>query len=213
MSEQSEGFKLKEKPFTADFWVILVLNLIPIVGVIYFHWEPMAIITMYWLESLIIGFFHVIKILLSKGEIGSLEINGGKPQSQSYAKSFIAVFFPIHYGIFIGVQGVFMGVYTVLGDWMQDFPITYLWGIGAIFISQSFGLFYSYLYKGVYKKLDLGALMFLPYPRVIVQQFVAIIGSFFTVFLSANMGALIVFIVIKIIVDAGVVYINSENKL
>src|SRR5687768_11819199 len=49
--------------------VLLVANLIPIVGVIFFGWSLHTILVIYWLENGIVGFWNVPKILLAQGSV------------------------------------------------------------------------------------------------------------------------------------------------
>jgi hypothetical protein len=49
--------------------VLVVMNLIPLVGVVFFGWSAFNIIFLYWSENVIIGFFNVLK-MLTAGAIG-----------------------------------------------------------------------------------------------------------------------------------------------
>jgi hypothetical protein len=168
---------------------------------------------MYWLESVVIGGFNVLKIIFNQGAPDDDFTIGNKPSSQVSGVKFILVpFFMVHYGIFMGVQGVFMGVYGQIGLWSRQFPPHLWWGLGAILLNHLIGLVYSYLYKGAYRRVQLGTLFFQPYPRVFVQQFVAIIGSFFMNVLNSHFGALLVFIVIKTIADFIGAALVAEKK-
>jgi hypothetical protein len=49
--------------------VLVVMNLIPLVGVVFFGWSGFNIVFLYWSENVIIGFFNVLK-MLTAGAIG-----------------------------------------------------------------------------------------------------------------------------------------------
>src|SRR5688572_10228892 len=104
----------KRKLKTGDIFLILV-NLIPLFGVLYENWDPKEMFLVYCLETVIIGGYNVIKMLLviitrprEKWEVG----NGGK-----VGGLFYVVFFIIHYGFFVFIQmSIFGGVSGLAGD-------------------------------------------------------------------------------------------------
>jgi hypothetical protein len=51
--------------------IIITSNLIPLVGAIFFGWEPKGIIWGYWAETVIISVFSIIKIRKAKGKKSS----------------------------------------------------------------------------------------------------------------------------------------------
>jgi hypothetical protein len=49
--------------------LLLVANLIPLVGVLFFDWSLLTILVLYWLENGIVGLWNVPKIILAQGSI------------------------------------------------------------------------------------------------------------------------------------------------
>ncbi len=49
--------------------LLLVANVIPIIGVLFFDWSLLTILVLYWLENGIVGFWNVPKIILAQGSI------------------------------------------------------------------------------------------------------------------------------------------------
>ena len=49
---------------------LVVANLIPLVGVLFFDWNVWMILVVYWLENGVVGFFNVLKMLRAEGEPG-----------------------------------------------------------------------------------------------------------------------------------------------
>lgn len=100
---------------------IILTNLIPVYGVIFWNWTPFYVFWLFWIETLIVAFFNVAKILLSKGEvknrynIPSLSIIGllfRNSKSKWYiafkyivARIFIFIFYSIFIVVFIGFLG------------------------------------------------------------------------------------------------------------
>ncbi len=46
---------------------LLVANLVPLVGVLWFGWNVWTILTIYWLENGVVGVFNVLKMLHAEG--------------------------------------------------------------------------------------------------------------------------------------------------
>ena len=42
---------------------MLLANIPPIIGVLFFDWDPFAVVSLYWAETLIIGFYAILKII------------------------------------------------------------------------------------------------------------------------------------------------------
>ena len=49
--------------------VLVIANLIPLVGVVFFGWSLLTILVLYWLENGIVGFWNVPKIALAQGSM------------------------------------------------------------------------------------------------------------------------------------------------
>jgi hypothetical protein len=55
--------------FTRSAIVLVIANVIPIVGVLFFGWSLITILVLYWLENGIVGFWNIPKIALAQGSI------------------------------------------------------------------------------------------------------------------------------------------------
>lgn len=75
---------------------ILAINLIPVAGVLWFGWSPLALLLLYWAENVFVGVFNTLKLRGYERHRGS----GGEPFK-------LSGFFIIHYGIFTLVHGIF----------------------------------------------------------------------------------------------------------
>jgi hypothetical protein len=73
--------------------IMLVLsNLVPVAGVLLWHWDVASILILYWSENLIIGATTMIK-MVARSPIGGL---------------FSSAFFVVHYGGFCAVHCVLL---------------------------------------------------------------------------------------------------------
>jgi hypothetical protein len=112
--------------------VLIVANLIPLVGVLFFGWSLLTILVLYWIENGIVGFWNVPRIILAQGSVKP----GRPPQAaarlgpisaapelgapagfarllgsgglQTAGRVGLAIFFVVHYGIFWRVHGIFV---------------------------------------------------------------------------------------------------------
>lgn len=83
---------------------IIVFNLIPILGVASFNWQPFEAFWFFWVETLIMALFNTIRIVYSQGQLPG-NVNSNKPlvyhlnSGIKYLAIRIAIF--LFYAIFI----------------------------------------------------------------------------------------------------------------
>ena len=85
---------------------LIIVNLVAIFGVLFLNWSLFLVLLLYWMESFVIGFFTVIKILISP----TLQENSITLQRYSITqkrilrvilKIIFIPFFMLHYGGFM----------------------------------------------------------------------------------------------------------------
>jgi hypothetical protein len=90
---------------------LVVANAIPLFGVLFLGWNVWTILTIYWLENGVVGFFNVLKMSKAAGTDpvgpGVTATVNGRPVAGS-AKAVLIPFFIVHYGIFWLVHGIFI---------------------------------------------------------------------------------------------------------
>ncbi len=193
----------KKLPLSISLVVLLVVNIVPLIGVIALGWSPMEILSIYWMETLIIGFFNVFKMILA----------APKDMSNNILKVIMVPFFIVHFGVFLIVQGVFilLGIPTALeGDnseeaislIIDDIFAAMWWPALLLFSSHLFSFFWNYMGKEEYKKEHVADLMFKPYTRVFVQQFIAIFGVIVAEATSSVILIVVLVIIFKTAADA-----------
>ena len=101
---------------------LVVANLIPLAGVVFFGWNLATILVIYWLENGIVGFRNVPRMALAGGDsgLGARRIQGSSATGPSSSpmpglaggSALLIVFFLVHYGIFWFVHGVFVFAIT-----------------------------------------------------------------------------------------------------
>ena len=112
--------------------LLIAVNLLPIVGVLFWGWNVFEIVSLYWFENVVIGAINILKMLTSCGDGSDVASDGKKsfvredPEMPDYlrnptggkalnhgVKLFLIPFFTVHYGMFCFVHGIF--VFTLLG--------------------------------------------------------------------------------------------------
>ncbi len=187
--------------------LLIVVNIIPLYCVWFEGWNASQVFLVYCLETVIIGLVTVLKMACVTLFVKKTDTwqNGG-----SFTKVsgwFFIFFFIIHYGFFVFVQTqIFFSVsglmpgHTMLSGYSK---IPALLGDNGKLLLLIFIMYYSvqnfieFFMNGNYKTISMGRLMFEPYIRIFVQQFVVILGSMFLSF-GAGKIFILVFVFIKI---------------
>lgn len=90
---------------------LVVANAVPLFGVLFLGWNVWTILTIYWLENGVVGFYNVLKMSKAAGTdpVGAAVTTtvNGRPVSGS-GKAVLIPFFIVHYGIFWLVHGIFI---------------------------------------------------------------------------------------------------------
>ena len=199
---------ITKRKLTQGDWSLIIANLIPVIGVLFLNWSAKEVFLVYCLETIIIGCFTLLKMLIT-GLIKKKDdwYNQGSVSKQPFW--FFMLFFLVHYGLFVSVQmGIFFAV-SGIGDqygisFFNFFPKwpsmltndAYIM-LGVFIVSYGFRLTTDYILSGDYKTSSLGYLMFQPYGRIFIQQVTVILGSMFLSF-GAGKIFILVFALIKI---------------
>ncbi len=179
---------------------LLAANVVPLVGVVAFHWTVLSVLLLYWFENVVIGAINVLKMAFASPRSLSADI----------IKVFLIPFFMFHYGMFTFVHGMF--ILALFGHLSGPFPgpttfTTALrdagvgWGVVAIVASHGFSFAYNYLFSGEYRNASPQQLMAQPYARVVVLHVAILVGGFGAAALGSPAVALAVLVVLKTAID------------
>jgi len=190
---------------------LLIANVIPLIGVLFFSWDLQSVMLLYWLENLIVGVVNVVRIVFIAQE------------NVFATRIFMAVFFCVHYGIFclghgvllfdllsIEIEGLSGGLSPF--SFITDFSLYYAFlsqtlmatGMLALFglaVSHAFSLRTHYFKGGERLRVTVSAAMSMPYKRILVMHVGLIVGAILIEKFGSTMVLLMAMIVIKIIVD------------
>ncbi len=79
-------------------WLTLMVDLLPVIAVLFFGWQAVPLVALYWLENLVIGAFTILRML---GTVANNAVNLA-------GAAFMVPFFTVHYGMFCFGHGIFL---------------------------------------------------------------------------------------------------------
>lgn len=211
---------VKKKLSKADIGLIIA-NLIPVYGVWFLGWPPAEAFIVYALETMIVGFITILKMLVITFVRGkdNWYANGTVSRQSGF---FFIFFFIMHFGIFALVQTTIFsqtaniapagsGLFHFFLNWYKYINLDIAYMLGAFMIGYLAKSFVPFIINGEYKTQSLMLVMFQPYGRIIVQQFTVILGSMFLA-LGAGKGFILVFALVKIFFELFINYHGLLNK-
>ena len=207
----------------SSIWAVVALvvaNLIPLIGVLFFGWSVWNILVIYWLENGIVGVINVLKMSVASGDEvtpGVTLMVNGRPAT-SATKMGLIPFFIVHYGIFWFVHGIFVLTLPAFFSLMSDDGMTLDLGpvvFAALGLAISHGLsfWWNFLHGGEYRRTAAAALMFAPYKRLVALHITIIFGAFAVMFTGAPAAAVAVLVAIKTAIDLGLHLAEHRGEL
>jgi hypothetical protein len=204
--------------------ILLAINLVPLIGVMFWGWDAFVLLMLYWLETAVIAFWTVLRIaMMPKAALGDIKFSG---TDKTPVPLVLAAFFTVHAGIFMAVHFLFLWE-LFSGEWSrkirgigafynQIVVGTGLWvPLLALFIGRGALMLFDTVKPWLWRKLGLAeraggqpqsmlgpgeSLLFGLYIRIVVMQVTIIIGAWFAL-LFGNAGALLFLVALKTAVD------------
>ncbi|HEV8488231.1 MAG TPA: DUF6498-containing protein [Candidatus Limnocylindrales bacterium] len=216
--------------------LLVAVNLIPLVGAIFWGWNVYTLLILYWIENGIVGVFNVLKMGLAQGPV---DTRAGSPELVTPASRLTLIpFFILHYGIFWVVHGVFvmsLPSFIGLGSVGPVFPANgpsnlpglifddgaaqrlgprwdlVAWGAAGLALSHGASFRLNYVGRGEYRTARIGMLMFAPYVRLVALHLTIIAGGMLSISMGSPVGSMIVLVAIKIAIDLAL-HIREHRK-
>lgn len=183
--------------------VLVVANLVPLYGVIHWGWDLFVLMTAYWLETGIIGFWTAVRMIMA-ARWGAL---------------LLVPFFLVHFGLFMSAHILFL--WAMFGGAWQTAPVagpgelafvlifgTGLWlAFVALFLSHGASFYFNVL-RGEGAASLPGAkppganeIMMTPYGRIVVMHITILIGAMLVQFFQTTLAAFVLLIGLKTVAD------------
>jgi len=190
---------------------LLIVNLIPLFGALFLGWSLFSILIIYWLESAVIGFYTLIKMIITltnynkKSDLNkdNLSVLINK------IKSVVAIpFFIFHYSIFMIVHLIF--IFVLSGNFLASSltlpKINEIIGIllittASLFVSHGISLYTNFIREKEFQKTSTERLMFSAYGRIIVMHLTLLFGGFLIISTGLPKSMIVLFVILKMIID------------
>ena len=176
----------------------VLVNLIPLVGVLWFGWSVFEVLFLYWFENVAIGITHALRMEISTR---TNKVANGRSTT---------TFFMLHYGLFTFVHGVFVvTLFGVLAGGLSDVGSGFLAPVLAIMGWQAVFLVLDTLRTEGFKGRTPDDLMFQPYPRVLALHITVLAGGWLVGEMGSPVWALAILVGIKTAFDLGIAWLTS----
>ncbi len=174
---------------------LVIANITPLLGVLFWGWDLFQIFFLYWLESAIIGFYNILKIIKVDGLASTLTVP----------------FFIVHYGgfmlghlIFIfalfgpePLRGSFFPSGEIMTPLLTNAPIPLI----ILVISHGISFFTNFLGKREYRGINAKNIFMAPYKRIVVMHIVIIFGGWLVTLFKLPIFGLLLLVCLKTFAD------------
>jgi Family of unknown function (DUF6498) len=192
--------------------VLVLVNLLPLAGVLLLDWDVAALMVLYWSENLVLGFYTLLKMLVVS-PLGALGMG---------------TFFAIHYGGFCAVHGLFIAsilldagidpmpdepwplflvfpqlLVNVVRQVLEYAPPEWLFAFAALYVSHGVSFVVNFLFGRERDELSLKQLMSAPYGRIVLLHIAILLGGFAVMSLGQPVAMLAVLVLLKLGLDVG----------
>lgn len=184
---------------TLPLFGILIVNAIPLAGVLWFGWSVFEVLILYWFENVAIGVMHALRMEISTR---TNKVANGRSTT---------TFFILHYGMFTLVHGVFVVTLfgVVAGGLLEVGGGGFLGPVLAIMGWQVVFLVIDAIRTEGFRGRTPDDLMFEPYPRVLALHITVLAGGWLIDEIGSPVWALVILVGIKTAFDLGVTWLTS----
>ena len=184
---------------------LVLANLIPVFGVLFLDWDVLYLLLLFWCENVILGFFGILKMLVSGSGI------------------FQPLFFTVHYGGFM--FGHVMVLLAMFSGSVEDetgklsdsdvfvdavFNRATLIPIVALFVSHGWSFATNFLQTDERTRLTANQAMALPYKRMVITHIALIGGGIALTKMGQPLVGLLLLMAMKIALD--IVFHRREHQ-
>ncbi|MEL1266005.1 DUF6498-containing protein [Pseudoxanthomonas putridarboris] len=154
---------------------LLASNALTLLLALAFDWETGWLIWPYWIQSVVIGFYARHRMLaLHDFTTEGFTSNGRRVSEDEAGKRSTANFFALHYGFFHAGYLAFLCAQHPVGS-PRDIALLALCGLSFVYSQrQTYAAQHAADVRG---KPSLGALMLLPYLRILPMHLIILVGG------------------------------------
>jgi len=154
---------------------LLLSNAATLAAALALHWDVGWLLWPYWIQSVIIGWYARRRMLgLARFSTDGFTSNGAPVPETEQGKRSTANFFALHYGAFHAGYCVFLVSEHAVGG-LRDALVLVACGVSFVLSQrETYAAQHAADLRG---RPNLGALMFLPYLRVVPMHLAVILGG------------------------------------
>ncbi len=193
--------------FQISIGSLVLSNLVPLFGVLFFGWNVSSILVLYWSENVIIGFYNVLKMGSAQGKVDKAKFSTGQKTTLIPHRLYLIGFFLVHFGIFTFGHAAF--VFSFFGTEQPTFKNLFP-ALLSLFISHGISAYVHFIKNGEYRRVSYADLFFQPYKRVVIMHLTIIFGAWLSLAFKLPSLVLVVLIFLKIAVD--VLFHRKEHQ-
>lgn len=186
---------LRSRQWLVSTLTLVIANSVPVFGVVYFGWSVFHLLLLYWMETIVIGFYTILR----QFRISSFQALGP------------IVMFIMHFGFFLFLHFLFLTFvygqdyrpHTIIPPVSVVAPIFLALRISIISLFLNHGIAFVKEVVGDYvdQKIDPFWMMMRPYGRIILLQVTLILGSFLIAHFQQPVLGLVLLISLKTLVE------------
>ena len=181
---------------------LIVANFVPLVGVLFYDWSLFTIIFCFWLESAVVGFYNIFKMVIVANIRNILMV----PLFVVHYSAFMAGHLGFIFALFSPDEMSFSGFFPppdlLTSQIMSVWP-----AFLGICLSHGISFFYNFIGKKEFRRSTPEKQMMAPYGRIILMHLTIIFGGWLILALGAPVLALVLLIALKIVSD-----VRAHNK-
>jgi hypothetical protein len=186
-------------------FIYVLANLVPLAGVLFWEWDVFVLLILYWLETAVIGFWTVVRMLLTSEVSPTLS----SMAARVVGRGFSALFITVHAGIFMTVHFLFLWM-LFAGSWADvvhtpfDFVRLIVIGTGLWL-----PLLILFLVRGWFVLRDVvmgeseaeGDIFSALYARIVVMQIAIILGGWLAMAVGGGIATLLLLVLGKTVIE------------
>ena len=176
---------------------LILVNLIPLVGVLVLKWNIGSIMVLYWSENIVVGIYNILKMAQATGKDEKPVLHSkGKPVTNRWGLIF---FFIFHYGFFTLGHGIFVFVFFKKSAPVISavFPVFIM-----LFISHGISYRQNFIKSGEYKRVSFQKLFSQPYKRIVIMHITIIATGTSVQGMGSPLLPLLLMVVLKTGIDS-----------
>lgn len=183
---------------------LIFANLYPIYGLYFLGWDIIKIILLYFLESVIIAFFSLIKIYYCWNETENVPIRSYRQVYMEIFKAFFA------YSFYLGLVFIFLKIFYF--KYIDIYNYITFSGILIMIISHGISFYSNYIKNAEYEKTSDNVIVLKVFFLRLLPMHLIIILPFELKDYITNPIYISLFIIVKTLIDLFFHIIEHRNK-